>query len=87
MREQTRPETGPMQFGKDWTGIFIRGDRALYFGLILNDFLTRKTELSYLENKMLEQLRDLLNSAMQGSSSPDLLKDYVDCKPAPISEE
>lgn len=24
-----RPETGPMQFGDDWPGIFIRGDSAL----------------------------------------------------------
>lgn len=24
-----RPETGPMQFGDDWPGIFIRGDNAL----------------------------------------------------------
>lgn len=26
-----RPETGPMQFGDDWPGIFIRGDNALFF--------------------------------------------------------
>lgn len=25
----TRPETGPMQFGDDWPGVFIRGDDAL----------------------------------------------------------
>jgi hypothetical protein len=24
-----RPETGPMQFGDDWPGVFIRGDSAL----------------------------------------------------------
>jgi hypothetical protein len=24
-----RPETGPMQFGDDWPGVFIRGDNAL----------------------------------------------------------
>ena len=24
-----RPETGPMKFGEDWRGIFIRGDGAL----------------------------------------------------------
>jgi hypothetical protein len=23
-----RPETGPMKFGDDWTGVFIRGDNA-----------------------------------------------------------
>lgn len=25
----SRPETGPMKFGDDWTGVFIRGDEAL----------------------------------------------------------
>jgi hypothetical protein len=25
-----RPETGPMQFGDDWPGVFIRGDNALF---------------------------------------------------------
>lgn len=24
-----RPETGPMRFGDDWPGVFIRGDNAL----------------------------------------------------------
>ncbi len=27
-----RVETGPLQFGKDWPGFFIRGDNALYYG-------------------------------------------------------
>jgi hypothetical protein len=26
-----RPETGPMQFGDDWCGIFIRGDNAFLY--------------------------------------------------------
>lgn len=25
----SRPETGPMVFGDDWAGVFIRGDEAL----------------------------------------------------------
>lgn len=31
METQSRPETGPMQFGDDWPGIFIRGDNALFY--------------------------------------------------------
>lgn len=30
-----RPETGVMQFGDDWPGIFIRGDRALALAIYL----------------------------------------------------
>lgn len=30
-RRPTRPETGPMQFGDDWPGTFIRGDNAAFY--------------------------------------------------------
>lgn len=29
--EMTRPETGPIQFGDDWHGVFIRGDNAMHY--------------------------------------------------------
>jgi len=32
---EKRPETGPMQFGDDWPGVFIRGDNAIMFELYL----------------------------------------------------
>lgn len=36
-----RPETGPMQFGGDWPGVFIRGDHALYYSMILDQWIRR----------------------------------------------
>jgi hypothetical protein len=30
-----RVETGPTQFGDDWPGVFIRGDNAMYYAMIL----------------------------------------------------
>src|SRR4051812_37513084 len=30
-----RVESGPVQFGDDWPGVFIRGDNALFFALAL----------------------------------------------------
>lgn len=30
-KTKRRPETGPMRFGDDWTGVFIRGDNAAYY--------------------------------------------------------
>ena len=30
-----RPETGPMQFGDDWPGLFMRGDNACMMGMSL----------------------------------------------------
>lgn len=38
-----RVETGPIQFGDDWPGIFIRGDNAAHYALWLDMFLRRGT--------------------------------------------
>ncbi len=32
-----RVETGPVQFGDDWPGVFIRGDRAGWLALKLGE--------------------------------------------------
>jgi hypothetical protein len=32
-----RVETGPIQFGEDWPGTFIRGDNAAYYAMILGE--------------------------------------------------
>lgn len=37
--KQSRPETGPMQFGDDWRGIFIRGDTAGWMAMKLKSLL------------------------------------------------
>jgi len=34
-----RVETGPVQFGDDWPGLFIRGDHALYLASVLDNHL------------------------------------------------
>lgn len=34
-----RPETGPMQFGADWRGVFIRGDNAFGYSIYLRRLL------------------------------------------------
>lgn len=44
MPEQSRPETGTMQFGNDWPGIFIRGDSAVGFALSLQSALAENLD-------------------------------------------
>ena len=34
-----RVETGPVQFGDDWPGVFIRGDNAMALALYLEQFV------------------------------------------------
>lgn len=29
--QDPRVESGPVQFGEDWPGVFVRGDNALFF--------------------------------------------------------
>ena len=35
----TRVETGAVQFGDDWPGVFIRGDSAAYYAMIIDTLL------------------------------------------------
>lgn len=37
-----RVETGPVQFGDDWPGVFIRGDSAAYFAMAIANVLASK---------------------------------------------
>lgn len=37
--DESRVETGPVQFNEDWPGVFIRGDRAMYYSMMLNAYI------------------------------------------------
>lgn len=38
-QQDDRVETGPVQFGDDWPGVFIRGDNAAYYAMVLRTFI------------------------------------------------
>lgn len=62
-KQEERVETGPVQFGDDWPGIFIRGDNSLYYARVLSMLLeSYGTALSPLMCAELEGLRGLLES-------------------------
>jgi hypothetical protein len=77
-----RAETGPMKFGDDWTGVFIRGDTALVgFGPglgaaieILGAAMKMQPHRSddALERALLacKQLHELLMEAREGTAAP-----------------
>jgi len=51
--QSPRVETGPVRFGTDWTGTFVRGDDAFMFAYFLrnllanpNDFIARVAMIS-----------------------------------------
>lgn len=61
--DRARVESGPVQFGDDWPGTFIRGDHAAYYALHLRRFLAGHS-LGPIE---LSSLRGLL-SELEGSN-------------------
>jgi len=57
----SRAETGPMSFGDDWPGVFIRGDNALMYATNLRLLMHELPEDKFLKD-VLTGLHDLLRS-------------------------
>lgn len=58
-----RVETGPVQFGDDWPGVFIRGDNAMsYAGCLEHVLLTSDGPMPIFEKRMIEGLVKVLKS-------------------------
>ena len=65
-----RPETGPMMFGDDWCGVFIRGDAAASYVRAL-DAAIRERNLEPSARRSLEDMRSLLASCQEGGDEFD----------------
>lgn len=76
-----RPETGVMRFKDDFPGVFIRGDNALYLGLVLDNLLQDK-DLLPIDAAVLGGLRNLLTSCDVRSGCTDIqeLKLFDECQ-------
>ena len=62
---EPRVETGPLQFGNDKLGLFIRGDAASYYAIALEEMLLWLNKLSpnTFHSMQLLDLVDLFRSA------------------------
>ena len=62
--DNARLETGPMQFSDDWPGVFIRGDDAMVYALVLRQAVERLVEIDNpsVEFARLADLVELLRS-------------------------
>jgi hypothetical protein len=70
----TRAETGRMQFGDDWPGIFVRGDNAMGYAMALDRVLRGQDDpISRI------QVQSLINLFLSGQ-----VKYEVSANPAPI---
>lgn len=60
--EPARAETGPLQFGEDWPGVFIRGDNAESYAQALKKFREGESRSPF-EETALDSLLILLQDA------------------------
>lgn len=69
--ENSRVETGVVQFNDDWPGIFIRGDNAIYFGYLLSNISKMlkdsKDPLTKIELLQLDSFKKFLQSCAVNS--------------------
>jgi len=63
-----RMETGPLQFGDDWPGVFIRGDEAIGFANILDHVIPLLPSEHWPNSSMLAGLRAILRSCWVGDT-------------------
>lgn len=61
--EGGRPETGAMQFGDDWPGVFIRGDNAVHFAMHLQSAIADLPDSKWIEKSVLTGLANTLASS------------------------
>ena len=63
-KQQTRVETGVVQFGDDWPGIFIRGDICMHYAQVIGLLLDEHgVVLSPMICVALKNLSELLRSS------------------------
>lgn len=68
----SRIETGAIQFGEDWPGIFIRGDQALYYAGLIHGVIDHSAD-----KLQLEQLLNLLESCHAATATPRKLPGWI----------
>lgn len=65
-----RVEDGPVRFGDDWPGTFIRGDSSRGYAVRIEELLAGGLEIPWFIKQDLEELRDLLNECYGGPRHP-----------------
>jgi len=70
--DEGRVESGPIQFGDDWPGLFLRGDEAIPMGLVLRDHVAAVPLelLGSIDRNVLTDLATALLSCEQGRGLP-----------------
>ena len=65
--QEERVETGPVQFGEDWPGLFIRGDNAVFLRMALYKLIKdaeTETSKDQAAKRTIESLIEQLDSCL-----------------------
>jgi hypothetical protein len=80
-----RAESGPIQFGDDWPGVFLRGDYAGPMSFVLNQVLDAVKDGKDVSPMDILQLRGLANtlaaSDVRSGTDKKILRPYEGCLP------
>lgn len=76
-----RIETGPLQFGSDWPGTFIRGDESFHYRVQLETLIAgmEETVENMIALSAARSLIQLLASSEVGQGTPVQLKSLATC--------
>lgn len=79
-----RPETGPMMFGNDWPGVFIRGDNAFFYANQIDATLQMLGDaVPPVSNRVLRGLASLLRGTLvaegETPAGTTKLREYKEC--------
>ncbi len=85
----SRAETGPMKFGDDWTGVFIRGDNSGYYAMLLDQALEElaKTDYSPIYATVLRGFVADLGGSREGASEPQRMRPFEECVRADLTHD
>lgn len=68
--QEERVETGPIQFGNDWPGVFVRGDSAGWYAFQLKRLIeSQDYEFPFDVELMLRNLHSDMIGAVEGPSA------------------
>jgi hypothetical protein len=80
-----RAETGPMQFGDDWPGVFIRGDNAMGMAIALEVVLDTTDVGGFAAMELRGLVRTLRGCDARLSPTVQMMKPFSDATSSPPS--
>lgn len=78
-----RAETGPMRFGDDWSGVFVRGDDCAGCLVYLQTVLMGNTSLSAMDRMYLNAVVGILSGSREPVEDVQQMKPIEECVVAP----